>query len=227
MGVVLDRARLVTALNREKREGKRIVLTNGVFDLLHIGHTRYLRQARSLGDVLVVGLNSDASTRVLKGPNRPLVPGDERAELLAGLSSVDYVTVFPEPTADALLEAVRPSIYVKGGDYAGGDGAEVVLPPGELRALLHGDGMDAALNPRLAAVAARLPEAPTVARLGCALVLISYVPDHSTTTLLDRIVSRYVRTQVSATQVSAPATSQPQTPPHPQHPHASRERRPI
>lgn len=207
MGVVLDRGHLVAALERAQRKGKRVVLTNGVFDLLHIGHTRYLQQARALGDILVVGLNSDTSTRALKGPRRPLVPEAERAELLAGLSSVDYVTVFPEPTADALLKAIRPSVYVKGGDY-GGDTVEVVLSPREMWALLAGD--DATLDPRLAEVAARLPEAPTVARLGCALVLISYVPEHSTTALLDRIVSRYARSQVS-TPPTTPRGTPPRT----------------
>lgn len=221
MGVVVDRERLVADLDRARETGRRIVLTNGVFDLLHIGHTRYLQQARALGDLLVVGLNSDASTHALKGPERPLVPEDERAELLAGLSVVDYVTVFSESTADALLEAVRPSIYVKGGDYAGGAGAEVIVSPAELQAVLAGDAARPSLDPGradvLATVAARLPEAPTVARLGCALVLITYVPGHSTTALLDRIVSRYAPTQVKTAAASAPTSapaSRAGTPPH-------------
>ena len=93
------------------------VFTNGVFDLLHVGHLRYLQAARALGDRLVLGVNADASVRRLKGPSRPLISEDERAEMLAGLACVDYVTIFDEPTADALLQAFKPQIYAKGGDY--------------------------------------------------------------------------------------------------------------
>jgi D-beta-D-heptose 7-phosphate kinase/D-beta-D-heptose 1-phosphate adenosyltransferase len=93
------------------------VFTNGCFDLLHVGHVRYLQAARQLGDRLVVGLNSDASVQMLKGPTRPLVSEDERAEVLAALSCVDYVTIFGEKTADKLLALLRPEIYAKGGDY--------------------------------------------------------------------------------------------------------------
>jgi rfaE bifunctional protein nucleotidyltransferase chain/domain len=95
----------------------RIALTNGCFDLLHIGHIRSLEHAASLADVLVVGLNSDDSVRALKGPGRPLVSADERAELIAALDCVDLVTVFSQATAEKLVEAVRPDVYVKGGDY--------------------------------------------------------------------------------------------------------------
>ena len=93
------------------------VFTNGCFDLLHVGHLRYLLAARALGDRLVLGLNDDASVRRLKGPSRPLVDEAERAELLAGLECVDFVTLFPEATADALLASLKPQIYAKGGDY--------------------------------------------------------------------------------------------------------------
>jgi D-beta-D-heptose 7-phosphate kinase/D-beta-D-heptose 1-phosphate adenosyltransferase len=93
------------------------VFTNGVFDLMHVGHLRYLQDARSRGDRLVVGLNSDASVKRLKGDTRPILPEDERAELMAGLACVDFVVIFDEHTADALLEAFRPHIYAKGGDY--------------------------------------------------------------------------------------------------------------
>src|SRR5947209_1448863 len=96
--------------------GRRIVFTNGCFDVLHVGHVRYLQAARALGDLLVVGVNSDSSVRELKGPNRPLVPEEERAELLAALECVDYVSIFPELRPDALIEIVRPAIHVKGGD---------------------------------------------------------------------------------------------------------------
>jgi len=101
-----------------KAAGKRVVFTNGVFDVLHVGHVRYLEEARALGDALVVGLNSDASARAIKGAARPIVLQAEREELLAALRCVDAVVVFDEPTADALLTALQPDVYVKGGDYA-------------------------------------------------------------------------------------------------------------
>jgi rfaE bifunctional protein nucleotidyltransferase chain/domain len=102
---------------RARQAGQRVVLTNGVFDLLHVGHVRYLAEAKGLGDVLVVGLNSDASTRALKGPDRPVVNERERQELLEALRSVDVVVPFHEPTARRLVEALQPDVYVKGGDY--------------------------------------------------------------------------------------------------------------
>jgi rfaE bifunctional protein nucleotidyltransferase chain/domain len=101
--------------------GGRLVLTNGCFDLLHVGHVRYLQAARELGELLIVGLNSDASTRALKGPERPLVPAAERAEVLAALACVDAIVIFDEPTAETLVAALRPEIYVKGSDYAEAD----------------------------------------------------------------------------------------------------------
>jgi rfaE bifunctional protein nucleotidyltransferase chain/domain len=97
----------------------RVVLTNGCFDILHIGHVRYLRQARSLGDVLIVGLNSDDSVRRLKGDGRPINPAHERAEVLTALAVVDEVIIFDELTPERLITSVRPDVYVKGGDYAG------------------------------------------------------------------------------------------------------------
>ena len=100
-----------------RTEGKRLVLTNGCFDLLHVGHVRYLQTARALGDALAVALNSDASVRALKGEGRPINPEDDRAEVLAALECVDYVAIFSEIRATRLLEAVEPAIYVKGGDY--------------------------------------------------------------------------------------------------------------
>ena len=99
--------------------GKRIVLANGCFDLLHVGHIRYLGAARQLGDVLFVGINSDAAVARLKGPGRPLMPAAERAEMLLALRDVDHVVVFDEDTADRLIEALRPDIHAKGTDYAG------------------------------------------------------------------------------------------------------------
>ena len=115
-GRVLELADLSREVAAASAAGQRIVLTNGVFDLLHIGHLRYLRQARQYGDCLVVGVNADTSVRALK-PGRPLVPEAERAELVAALEPVDYVVVFAEPTADTLLRTLRPHVYVKGGDY--------------------------------------------------------------------------------------------------------------
>lgn len=97
--------------------GGTTVFTNGCFDLLHVGHLRYLQAARGKGDRLVVGLNSDASVKRLKGDLRPIMPEDERAEMMAALQCVDYVVVFDEPTADALLALLKPEIYAKGGDY--------------------------------------------------------------------------------------------------------------
>ena len=98
--------------------GKRVVFTNGCFDLLHVGHVRYLAAARSEGDALVVGLNSDASVAMIKGPLRPIVPERERAEVLAALACVDVVTVFAEPDPLRVIRAVQPDVLVKGGDWA-------------------------------------------------------------------------------------------------------------
>lgn len=100
-----------------RKEGRTVVATNGCFDLLHVGHLRYLTEARAFGDFLWVGLNGDASVRELKGPGRPLVPEADRAELLAAWRIVDAVTIFPEVRATAFLRAVQPDVYVKGGDY--------------------------------------------------------------------------------------------------------------
>ncbi|HEY9839234.1 MAG: adenylyltransferase/cytidyltransferase family protein [Candidatus Sericytochromatia bacterium] len=97
--------------------GARLVLTNGCFDLLHVGHVRYLQQARALGEILLVGVNSDASVRGLKGESRPVNSENDRAEVLAALRCVDYVTIFDQATADALIEAAHPAIYAKAGDY--------------------------------------------------------------------------------------------------------------
>jgi rfaE bifunctional protein nucleotidyltransferase chain/domain len=114
MGQVLARTELAAALSGLSGT---TVFTNGVFDLMHIGHLRYLQAARALGDRLVVGLNSDASVKRLKGDTRPILPEAERAELMAGLGCVDFVTLFDEHTADALLALLKPQIYAKGGDY--------------------------------------------------------------------------------------------------------------
>jgi rfaE bifunctional protein nucleotidyltransferase chain/domain len=100
-----------------KRQGNRVVFTNGCFDLLHPGHIRYLAEARALGDVLVVAINSDRSVRALKGPDRPVVPEAERAEVLAALRSVDYVTIFDDPTPRSVIARMLPQVLVKGADW--------------------------------------------------------------------------------------------------------------
>jgi D-glycero-beta-D-manno-heptose 1-phosphate adenylyltransferase len=114
---ILDRNRLIARVAIARRNGARVVLANGCFDILHVGHVRYLEGARALGDLLVVGVNSDVQVRGLKGEGRPLVPERERAELVAALRAVDYVTIFPEPTVEQLLRAIRPDIHAKGTDY--------------------------------------------------------------------------------------------------------------
>lgn len=101
-----------------KAKGKRIVFTNGCFDLLHLGHIRYLEKAKSLGDILVVGVNSDRSVQSLKGLERPILPEEERAEILSGLECVDYITLFDELTPLELISSLQPHILVKGGDWA-------------------------------------------------------------------------------------------------------------
>ena len=129
--------------------GKVLVLTNGTFDVLHVGHVRYLEAAKSLGDILLVGVNSDDSVHGYKGPGRPLVPQDERAEIVAALRSVDYVTIFDEPTATHLVETLQPDLYVKGGDYAVASGkplpeAEAVLAyGGQVRIIPYVEGHSA------------------------------------------------------------------------------------
>jgi D-beta-D-heptose 7-phosphate kinase/D-beta-D-heptose 1-phosphate adenosyltransferase len=111
------RKELLRIIKDLKAKGKRIVFTNGCFDLLHIGHIRYLEEARALGDFLVVGVNSDSSVRKLKGPQRPVLPEEERAEILSGLGCVDYITLFDEIDPLKLITSLHPHILVKGGDW--------------------------------------------------------------------------------------------------------------
>ncbi len=160
---IRERDDVAREAQRRQQAGERGVFTNGCFDLLHLGHVRYLQEARALGDFLIVGLNGDESARRLKGPGRPLIPENERAEILAALACVDYVTIFGEPTAGPLVEYVRPAIYVKGGDYAlAGDTPEV--PD-----------------------SSRLPEAKVVQAYGGIVRLIPYLPHHSTSELIAAI----------------------------------------
>ncbi|MDE3229593.1 MAG: hypothetical protein KGO05_06910, partial [Chloroflexota bacterium] len=139
--------------------------------------------------------NSDASTRRLKGPTRPLIPEEDRAETLAALAMVDFVTIFDEPTAGETVAALRPDIYVKGGDYATADPAtparDYLVGPDDLRCLVAGEIPGDAGLAALAGLVERLPEAPVVAEYGGSLALLAYLPGHSTTELIERIVRRF------------------------------------
>lgn len=115
---ILERNRLIARVAIARRTGARIVLANGCFDILHVGHVRYLEAARTHGDILVVAINSDEQAHHLKGDNRPFIPERERAELVASLRAVDIVTIFHEPTVEALLLALRPEVHAKGTDYS-------------------------------------------------------------------------------------------------------------
>jgi len=117
MKKILTWGELKKETDRLRGKGKKIAFTNGCFDILHVGHVQYLREARKTGDLLILGLNSDASVRAIKGEKRPLVPQGERAEVVASLMSVDYVTVFDETTPLKLIEYLRPDILVKGGNW--------------------------------------------------------------------------------------------------------------
>lgn len=117
MGKVLNINELISELESLKSQGKQIVSTNGCFDILHVGHVRYLQKSASLGDVLVVCLNSDRSVKALKGDSRPLNNENDRAEVLAGLGCVDYVVIFDEDTPVNYLAQIKPNIHTKGGDY--------------------------------------------------------------------------------------------------------------
>jgi D-beta-D-heptose 7-phosphate kinase/D-beta-D-heptose 1-phosphate adenosyltransferase len=151
----VDAAQLTELVRDRRQQGMRIVFTNGCFDVLHSGHVGYLAQARELGDLLIVAVNSDASVRRLKGPQRPVNSVADRVAVLAALRSVDLVVVFEEDSPAALIEAVRPDVYVKGGDY-----------PPDL-----------------------VPEAPLVRRLGGEALTLGYVPDRSTSAIIQRIRS--------------------------------------
>jgi rfaE bifunctional protein nucleotidyltransferase chain/domain len=132
-----------------------VVFTNGVFDLLHVGHLAYLEQAKELGDCLIVGVNGDNSTYRLKGAGRPIVPADERARLVSALNPVDSAVIFKQDTAVQLVDALRPDLYVKGGDWSD------INPP---------------------------PESAIVASYGGQVTYLSYMPEHSTSTLIEHIL---------------------------------------
>lgn len=128
MEKTVSRKKLPALVKTLRKKGKRIVFTNGCFDIIHAGHVRYLKKARSLGDVLIVGLNSDSSVRKIKGEKRPIVPQKERAEVMGALSFVDYVVIFNETTPLELIKAIKPDILAKGADWAAKDivGADIV-----------------------------------------------------------------------------------------------------
>ncbi|NJN19702.1 MAG: adenylyltransferase/cytidyltransferase family protein [Oscillochloris sp.] len=160
-------AELLIRREQLRAAGRRLVLTNGVFDLLHVGHVQYLEQARALGDCLFIALNSDESVRRLKGPSRPIVGQEDRATVLAALRWVNAVTIFDQSTAEAVVTELRPDVYVKGADYAGADG-----------------------TPDLQ----RLPEARIALSYGADVHLIRYQPGHSTSALIARIISSHQAT---------------------------------
>jgi len=122
---VLSLDTLLPIREQLKDARKTVVFTNGGFDLLHLGHVRYLQEARELGDVLIVGLNSDESMRQIKGPRRPLAPQGDRAEILAALGCVDYVVIFDELTPERVISLLRPDVHCKGGDYRPGSGKDI------------------------------------------------------------------------------------------------------
>jgi rfaE bifunctional protein nucleotidyltransferase chain/domain len=161
LGQVLKLEELTDSLRRERAAGRSIALANGHFDLLHVGHLRYLRSAAEQADVLVVAVNDDASVRHLKGPGRPIVPAQERAELLAALTPVDYVTIFSGDSPTALLETLQPEVHCKGTDYGMPENVpefEVVRGYGG-RTVLVGDPKDHATRDLIARIRA-LPEEP-------------------------------------------------------------------
>lgn len=150
---LLDRKDLSTFSTRIRKDGKKLVTTNGCFDILHVGHVRILKEARSLGDILLVGINSDDSVKRLKGPQRPINNANSRAEILLSLKCVDYVTIFDEGTPVEFLSIVKPDIHVKGSDYKPED----------------------------------LEETPVVEAGGGKIHILSLVPGHSTTGLVEKL----------------------------------------
>jgi len=158
-------AAVVRAVREAQAAGRRVVFTNGCFDLLHRGHVRYLEQARSLGDLLVVAVNSDASVRRLKGAGRPVVPADQRAEVLAALAAVDLVLIFDERDPGRVIRTLRPDVLVKGGDWPVDQivGADFVRSTGGLvRSLAYVEGTSStALIRRLAWTSSQPPKRKT------------------------------------------------------------------
>jgi D-glycero-beta-D-manno-heptose 1-phosphate adenylyltransferase len=151
---IFARNELVDMLAEHRAKGEKIVLANGCFDILHVGHTRYLSGARAEGDVLVVAINSDAGVRKLKGAGRPVLPELERAEIVAGLESADYVIIFDEPNVEPLLEALRPNVHAKGTDYTAETVPErAVAEQLGIRVAIVGDGKNHSTRDLLAQLA--------------------------------------------------------------------------
>lgn len=143
MNRILERKEASILIEKLKTEGKKVVFTNGCFDILHVGHLRYLEQAREQGDILIIGVNSDDSVKRLKGPTRPINSELDRAEMLAGLKAVDYTVIFTEDTPVEIIDELKPSIHVKGGDYKKEDLPETEVVErngGEVRILMLVDG---------------------------------------------------------------------------------------
>jgi len=153
-GKILSRDQLRRRVDEWRRAGERVILANGCFDLLHVGHVRYLRAAKQLGGKLVVGLNADQSVRALKGHGRPLMPAEERAEILAALADVDAIVIFNEPDVRALVREIRPEIHAKGTDYTAASVPErdTVIECGG-RVVIVGDPKDHSVTE----IVARLP----------------------------------------------------------------------
>ena len=173
MGSVVLPASALAQCDAWRKAGQRVVMTNGHFDLLHLGHVDYLQRARGLGHALVVAVNSDASTRALKGPQRPLIPDGERAHMLAALGCVDLVVIFDALTAESLVAALRPAVYVKGGDWD---------PAVTAAASTVGQTASPRREP---------PEAAIVAGYGGEVRYLPYLAGHSTRELIALIVARY------------------------------------
>ncbi len=162
--MILARSELAQQGKLWREAGLKVVFTNGCFDLLHLGHVQYLTEARALGDLLVVGLNSDTSVTALKGPLRPLVGEQARASVMSALRPVDHVVIFEEYTAEQVVAELQPAIYVKGGDYSASESQPTGKP---------------------------LPEAAIVRTYGGEVALIPFLPGYSTTDLIQKIVALY------------------------------------
>ena len=164
---LVTREHLLGLRKKWREEGLRVVFTNGVFDLLHVGHVQYLAEARNLGDLLILGLNSDTSVQFYKGPKRPLVSQEDRAKVLLSLRQVDFVTIYDEYTAEESVRALQPDIYVKGGDYS----LASTIPTDKPFKLL--------------------PEENIVRSYGGTIHIIPYLSGHSTTALIEKILKVY------------------------------------
>ena len=143
-----------------KAAGKKVVTTNGTFDLIHVGHVRYLEEAKALGDILIVGINSDRSTKAYKGPTRPILGEEDRAEIIAGLESVDYVFIFDEPDPRPWLQKIHTDVHAKGGDWKNPDPSRAIHT---------------------------MIEAPLLKEKGAEFILIDFVPGKSTSAIIEKI----------------------------------------